>query len=277
MDMTNKVALVTGAGRGLGWGVARAMAHAGARVLLTDVLDDDLERAVARIADEGGRVEGRHLDAGDADDVGRAVETLLARWGRIDAFVHAGVVMPLGRFDAMDGAAWQRVFDVGLGGLVHGARASQAAMRRQGGGHLIGVASGASLRGYHDEVAYCAMKHALEGFVKALALEFEGERIAVNTVGPGKPIKPTRMTWEEAERVPAEERARWADLTELGRAFVWLAGQPPERYSGLRFDAGPIVDTLAREGPAFEVVAEKVTLYPDDWRARADWRATYGR
>jgi NAD(P)-dependent dehydrogenase (short-subunit alcohol dehydrogenase family) len=282
MDMTSKVALVTGAGRGLGWGIARAMAQAGARVLLTDVEDDDLGRAVAGIADEaaargaaGGAVVGRHLDAGDADDVERAVDELLARWGRIDAFVHAGVVMPLVRFDAMTLPSWQRVFDVGLGGLVHGARATRAAMRRQGGGHLIGVASGASLRGYHDEVAYCAMKHALEGFVKALALESEGDRIAVNTIGPGKPIKPTRMTWAEAERVPAEERATWADPTDLGRAFVWLACQAPERFSGLRFDAGPIVDAIEREGAAFEVVAEKVTLYPDDWRARAAWRAAY--
>jgi NAD(P)-dependent dehydrogenase (short-subunit alcohol dehydrogenase family) len=281
MDMTSRVALVTGAGRGLGWGVARAMALAGARVLLTDVLDDDLDRAVALIADEaaehGGAVDGRHLDAGDALEVERAVDAVLARWGRIDAFVHAGVFMPLVRFDAMAPAAWQRVFDVGLGGLVHGARATRAAMRSQGGGHLIGVASGASLRGYHEEVAYCAMKHALEGFAKALSLESEDDRIAVNTIGPGKPIKPTRMTWAEAERVPAEVRATWADPTDLGRAFVWLACQPPERFSGLRFDAGPIVDTIAREGPDFEVAAEKVTLYADDWRARAAWRAAYPR
>ena len=129
------------------------------------------------------------------------------------------------------------------------------------------------MRGYADEVAYCAMKHAQEGFVKALALEAGSRRIAANTVGPGKPIKPTRMTWAEAERVPAEERARWADLTELGRAFVWLARQPVERFSGLRFDAGPIADTLGREGPDFDVTAEKVSLYPDDWRERLAWRA----
>jgi len=277
MDMNGKVALVTGAGRGLGWGVARAMAHAGARVLLTDVNDVDLAAALAGLAGEvaagPGEVAARRLDAGDAADVGRAVDEALARWGRIDAYVHAGVFMPLAPFDAMSVGDFERVLDVGFGGLVHGARATRAAMLRQGGGHLIGVASGSSVRGYADEVAYCAMKHAQEGFVKAWALEAGSQRIAANTIGPGKPIKPTRMTWAEAERVPAAERDRWADLTDLGRAFVWLACQPPERFSGLRFDAGPIADTLEREGADFEVTAEKVSLYPDDWRERLAWRA----
>jgi len=277
MDMTGKVALVTGAGRGLGWGIARAMAQSGARVLLSDVNEADLEGAVAGIAGEGGDVRGRRLDAGDGDDVRRAVDELLDRWGRIDAYVHAGVYMPLVRFERLSPDEFERVMQVGFGGLVHGARAAWDAMVRQGGGHLIGVASGSSLRGFVDEVAYCAMKHAQEGWVKALALEAaaDGVPIAVNTIGPGKPIKPTRMTWAEAERVPAEERARWADLTELGRAFVWLACQPPERFSGLRLDAGPIVDTIACEGPDFAFAPEKVTLYPDDLRAREAWRAAY--
>lgn len=275
--MTGKVALVTGAGRGLGWGIARAMARAGARVLLTDVNGADLENVVAGLTAEGSAVRARRLDAADAADVRAAVDELVRDWGRIDAYVHAGVFMPLERFERMPPADFQRVMDVGFGGLVNGARAAWDAMRRQGGGHLIGIASGSSLRGFVDEVAYCAVKHAQEGFAKALALEVEadGAPIAINTVGPGRPIKPTRMTWAELERVPEAERAAWADPTELGRAFVWLACQPPGRFRGLRFDAGPILDTIAREGPDFAFAPEKVTLFPDDLRAREAWRAAY--
>jgi NAD(P)-dependent dehydrogenase (short-subunit alcohol dehydrogenase family) len=277
MDMTGKVALVTGAGRGLGWGIARAMALAGARVLLTDVEEADLATATRGIAAEGGAVRARRLDAADAADVQAAVDETVEAWGRLDAFVHAGVYMPLVRFERMGAADFQRVMDVGFGGLLNGARAAWGAMARQGGGHLIGVASGSSLKGFVDEVAYCAMKHALEGFAKALALEVEldGVPIAVNTIGPGKPIKPTRMTMTDAERAPAAERARWADPTDLGRAFVWLACQPPGRFNGLRLDAGPIVDTIDREGPDFVFAPEKVTIYPDDLRAREAWRAAY--
>jgi NAD(P)-dependent dehydrogenase (short-subunit alcohol dehydrogenase family) len=275
MDMTGKVALVTGAGRGLGWGIARAMARAGARVLLTDIDGAELDAVVAGLESEGRHVRGRRLDAADAADVRAAVDELVGDWGRIDAYVHAGVFMPLERFERMSPADFQRVMDVGFGGLVNGARAAWDAMLRQGGGHLIGIASGSSLRGFVDEVAYCAMKHAQEGFAKALALETAGTRIAINTMGPGRPIKPTRMTWAELERVPEAERVGWADPTELGRAFVWLACQPPERYGGLRFDAGPILDTIAREGPDFAFAPEKVTLFPEDLRAREAWRAAY--
>jgi NAD(P)-dependent dehydrogenase (short-subunit alcohol dehydrogenase family) len=277
MEMTGKVALVTGAGRGLGWGIARAMALAGARVLLTDIDGAELDAVVAGLESEGGHVRGRRLDAADAEDVQDAVDELVGDWGRIDAYVHAGVFMPLERFERMAPADFQRVMDVGFGGLVNGARAAWDAMRRQGGGHLIGIASGSSLRGFVDEVAYCAVKHAQEGFAKSLALEAaaDGVPIAVNTMGPGRPIKPTRMAWAELERVPEAERVGWADPTELGRAFVWLACQPPGRFSGLRFDAGTLLDTLAREGPAFDFAPEKVTLFPDDLRAREAWRAAY--
>jgi NAD(P)-dependent dehydrogenase (short-subunit alcohol dehydrogenase family) len=185
MDMTGKVALVTGAGRGLGWGIARAMARAGARVLLTDVEEAELDAVVAGLASEGGQVRGRRLDAADAADVRAAVDELVGDWGRIDAYVHAGVFMPLERFERMSPADFQRVMDVGFGGLVNGARAAWDAMLLQGGGHLIGIASGSSLRGFVDEVAYCAMKHAQEGFAKALALETEARASPSTPSGRG--------------------------------------------------------------------------------------------
>ncbi|HVH31854.1 MAG TPA: hypothetical protein VNA31_09370, partial [bacterium] len=105
--------------------------------------------------------------------------------------------------------------------------------------------------------------------------EARAHNIALNTIGPGAPIKPTRMTWAEYDRAPTDLRARWADPVELGQAWVWLAAQPPSRFSGYRFDAAPLVQTIAREGPAFSFAPEKVTLYPDDFRARQEWYSTY--
>ncbi len=275
MDLVDKVALVTGAGRGLGWGIAVALAQAGARVCVTDIDEVDVGRAVRDIEARGGTARGAVLDVTDRERFEAVTKETLSVWGRLDVFVHSAIFMPLARFEDVSDASWQRQLDVGLGGFYHGIRSVWPALVAAGGGHLIGVASGSSVRGYVDEVAYCTIKHAQEGMVKALALEGERRGIAINTMGPGAPIKPTRMTWDELEATPAAERAAWADPVELGRGFAWLASQPPARFSGLRFDAGRIVETLDREGEGFAFEVDKVTIYPDDFRARMAWRADY--
>jgi NAD(P)-dependent dehydrogenase (short-subunit alcohol dehydrogenase family) len=276
IDASGPVALVTGAGRGLGWGIALAFARAGARVCAIDLNEADLQRAARDIDAEGGEAFAAQLDVADREGFARLADDVVARWGRIDVLVHSAIYMPLVRFEDLDADDWRRQFDVGLGGLFNGVKAVWEPMVRQRHGHVIGIASGSSLRGYPEEVAYCAIKHAQEGMVKALALEAQEHGIALNTMGPGAPIKTTRLTWDELAALPAERHAAWADPAELGRAFVWLAAQPPARYSGLRFDAGPIVATLDREGEHFAFAAEKVTLYPDDLRERMAWREQCG-
>ena len=272
---TEQTVLVTGAGRGLGWGVAQAFARSGAAVAVTDVNEADIERSVQDVRALGGDALGMILDTADPAHFKNAVDAMLERWGRVDALVHAAIYMPLRSFEATSPEDWWRQIDVGSGGLYHGTRAVWDAMKSQGGGHIIGIASGSSVRGYKDEVAYCTLKHAQEGFVKALALEAAAHNIALNTVGPGKPVKPTRLTWEELEDVSEDEKRDWADPVSLGEAFVWLAGQPHARFTGLRFDAGPIVDTLKAEGPTFNFSPEKVTLYVDDFVARRQWFEHY--
>lgn len=275
MDLSNRVALVTGAGRGLGWGVANALGRAKAKVCVTDIDDGNIARCVRDIEEAGGEAWGRRLDVADAEDFERAADELLDRWGRVDILVHSAIYMPLVMFEDLTHDGWRRQLDVGLGGLFNGTKAVWDAMVAQGGGHVIGIASGSSLRGYREEVPYCTVKHGQEGFVKALALEADPKNIAINTMGPGKPIKTTRLTWDDLEAMPDEEKADWADPVQLGRAFVWLASQPPARFSGLRFDAGPIVDTIDREGERFELEPEKVTLYPEDFRERRAWRERF--
>lgn len=273
--LQGKTALVTGAGRGLGWGIARALGRHGAQVCLTDINEGELRRAKADLDADGSQSQARLLDVSDLAAVQAAVDAVAGQWGRLDIVVHSAIFMPLVSFDDLSPAVWQRQIDVSLGGLFNVTHAAWELMKAQGGGHIIGIASGSSVRGYKQEVAYCAAKHAQEGFVKALALESAPWRIAVNTMGPGRTIKPTRITWSELDALPAEQKAQWADPVELGEAFAWLAAQDPAAYSGFRFDAGPITAAIAAEGFDFPFAPHKVTLYVDDFVARQQWQANY--
>ena len=275
MPLRNRVALVTGAARGLGWGIARAFGVAGAKVCATDIVDDELARCARDLAADGTDFQTCHSDVADLTECKRVVKIIVERWGRLDVVVHNAIYMPLITFEATTPEQWARQVNVGLGGLFNCAYAAWNQMKAQGGGHIIGIASGSSIRGYKQEIAYCAIKHGIEGFVKALSLEAKPHNIALNTIGPGIRIKPTRMTWAEHDEAPAELRGAWANPVELGQAWVWLAAQSPSRFSGYRFDAANLVQTIAREGYDFEFAVEKVTLYPDDFRARGEWYSNY--
>lgn len=269
------VALVTGAARGLGWGIARAFANAGARVAVTDINDGELARCISDLAADGAEYVAFRSDVSDLADCLHVVRDVVGRWGQLNVIVHNAIYMPLIRFEHTTPDEWSRQLAVGLNGLFNLTHVAWDQLRAQGGGHVIGVASGSSFRGFKEEIAYCTIKHGVEGFVKALSFEAAEHNIALNAIGPGAPIKPTRMTWAEYEQAPEHERASWADPVRLGRAWVWLAAQSPSRINGYRLDAGVIVDTIDREGPDFAMTPEKVTLYPDDFRARHDWYANY--
>jgi NAD(P)-dependent dehydrogenase (short-subunit alcohol dehydrogenase family) len=269
------VALITGAGRGLGWGIARGFAQAGARVSIIDVNEEELHQSTTDIKLYSDDVLALIADVRDLAAMENAVTQTVERWGRLDAIINNAAIMPLVSFEETTPALWQEIIDVNLTGVYNGVKAAWHQMKRQGGGHCIAIASGASVRGFVNEVAYCAGKHALEGFTRALAMEAEPHNIAINTMGPGKLIKPTSITRAEATQMAAEQRAKWADPIESAPGFIWLISQHPARFTGLRFDAGPIADAVAAEGYGFEFAPEKVTSYPSDFVDRLQQRENW--
>ena len=259
---------MTGAGRGFGAGIARGLAQAGARVCITDISADELAATAAEIRSDGGEVMVQLTDVTDASAMRGTAGAIIDAWGRLDVVVNNAAVMPLVPFAQHTPDFWRKMIDVNLTGVYHGVWAAWPHLVRQGGGHCIAIASGASVRGFVDEVAYCAAKHGIEGFTKALALEAAPLNIAVNTMGPGKLIKPTSITRADEARLTDADRARWTDPLLLAPAFVWLAAQPPSRFTGLRFDAGPLANTIAAEGYDFDFAPEKTTLYAEDMKER---------
>jgi NAD(P)-dependent dehydrogenase (short-subunit alcohol dehydrogenase family) len=266
--LENRVVWVTGAGRGFGAGIARGLARAGARVCITDIDAHELALTGDEIRSDGGPVLSLVVDVSDAQAMQNAAAAITAQWGRLDMVVNNAAIMPLVPFAQHTPDFWSKMIAVNLTGVYHGVWAAWPHMVRQGGGHCVAIASGSSMRGFVNEVSYCAAKHGVEGFTKALALEAAAHNIAVNTMGPGKPIKPTSIRRADENGLSDAERARWTDPLTLASAFVWLALQPPSRFSGLRFDAGPVADTIAAEGYDFEFAPHKVTLYVDEMSRR---------
>lgn len=267
-----KVALITGAGRGLGWGIAKAFGLAGTRVCATDVNLDELELGSRQISDDGSEIMFCHLDVADKEEFSEVAQKVFDQWGRIDVLVHAAAVMPLISFEDTSYETWWWELGISLGGLFNGAKATWEIMKGQGEGHIIGVASGASFRGFVNEIAYCVGKHGQEGFVTALAEEAATYNISLNTISPGKSIKPTGVTQNAALQMPNEVTARWTHPADLGRAFVWLANQDPKRFTGLSFSAGTVVEAIDSEGWDFNIVPAKVTSEPQEMIARLEWQ-----
>lgn len=275
MLLDGKVVIVTGAARGIGWGISRALGLAGARVCISDINDQELARAEADLKKDASEDMAVHLDVSDLNAFKSTVGAVVKHWGRLDGIVHNAVAMPLIHFEDTSEESWWRQLHISVGGIFNATRAAWDIYKAQGGGHIIGIASGSSVRGFKREVTYCTGKHGQEGFVKAVSLEAAQYNIAVNTMGPGASVKPTDITWEEYDKLPQIVKYQWADPAELGKGFVWLLSQPTDRFNGYRFDAGSIALTVKREGYNFEFAPEKVTLYPDDFKFRENWYNRY--
>lgn len=134
-----------------------------------------MARAEADLAADGSTVLPHLLDVAGRAAFQAVVDEVISQWGRLDILVHNAIYMPLIRFDDMSPETWQRQIDVSLGGLYNGTHAVWEQMKAQGGGHIMGIASGSSVRGYKDEVAYCTAKHAQKGF----DFEFAPEKVTL--------------------------------------------------------------------------------------------------
>jgi len=187
--LQDKVAIVTGAGQGVGAAIARTLASAGARVAVNDMNPDRAEKIAAEIVAAGGRALGIQADVANKFQCVHLIETTRAEWGRLDILVNNAAVAPQVSVLKMDEWDWTRCLDVNLKGTFFMTQLCGRVMVDENGtagGAIVNIGSTA---GVHTPLAgraaYCASKAAVIGFARECAREFAAYNIRVNSVLPG--------------------------------------------------------------------------------------------
>jgi 3-oxoacyl-[acyl-carrier protein] reductase len=193
-DLLGKVAVVTGAARGLGAAFCLRLAAVGARVLATDLRDcAETVQAVRAAGGEAVGHAGSVTVAADAEDMVRAARDA---FGRVDVLVNNAAMygnLHSGRFERLDEDEWDACMDVNVKGLWQCAKAAVPAMREQGGGSIISISSTAAVWGSPYGLHYATSKGAVIGFTRALARELGRDNIRVNAVAPAMTHTPGTM------------------------------------------------------------------------------------
>jgi NAD(P)-dependent dehydrogenase (short-subunit alcohol dehydrogenase family) len=236
LRLKGRVAVITGAARGIGRAVAQAYAAEGALVYPLDRLGDE----VATLA--GPSLQPRTLDITDAETVNAVFTDIESQAGRIDILVNNAGVIFFKPVEEVSVDEWDHLLSVNLRGTFLCTRAVAPGMKRRLLGSIINVSSNAGVRGGLNESVYCASKFGIEGFSRALAVEFRPYNVAVNTITPGHPVH-TAMSETTYD---AAARAIWKEPAELTPAFVHLACQDATGLNDRYVRAWDLVQQLAR-------------------------------
>ncbi|WP_026961054.1 SDR family oxidoreductase [Alicyclobacillus herbarius] len=238
--LDNKVALITGGGRGLGRQIAQAYVEAGARIVLCSRRLENCERVKEELEVQGGEVLALQLDVTQPDSIQEVVAKTLAHFGRIDILVNnSGTSWGAPAFD-MPYEAWQKVIQTNLTGTFLMSQAVGRHMRAHGGGKIINIASVAGLRGSDpevlDAVGYSVSKGGVISLTQDLAVKWARYNIYVNAIAPGFfPTKMTKVVLERAyeriiestplHRVGGERDLQGAALFFASAASDYVTGQ----------------------------------------------------
>ncbi|MEL6871748.1 MAG: SDR family oxidoreductase, partial [Pseudomonadota bacterium] len=229
-QLNGKVAIITGASRGIGEAAARHLASLGVAVVLNARSGDAINRIADEISGAGGQAIAVPGDVARYEDVSRTVNEAVSKFGRLDLLVNnAGMIEPIARIEDSDPAAWSHVVDINLKGIYYGLRAAIPEMMKSGGGTVINISSGAATGALEGWSHYCATKAGVLSLTRCGHKEFADHGIRVVGLSPGTVATEMQVQIKASGINPVSELdpsvhipAEWP-----AKAIAWLAVASP--------------------------------------------------
>ncbi len=235
LSLTGKVAMVTGAGSGIGRGIALLLAQMGASIAVLEIDEAKGSNTVAEIQDQNSQALALHCDVRSASDCRRAVETTIQKWSKIDILCNcAGIAIRKNIVDLTE-EEWDLALDVTLKGIYLLSREVVPHMIRKGGGSIINIGSGWSLKGGPKAASYCAAKGGAVNLTRAMAIDHGQHNIRVNCICPGDIDTP--MLRSECAQLGDDVQSFMKDAANRPLARV---GMPEDVANAVLFLASPM-------------------------------------
>jgi meso-butanediol dehydrogenase/(S,S)-butanediol dehydrogenase/diacetyl reductase len=237
MQMNGKVAIVTGAGSGIGQAIALRLATEGAAVVVADVRARRAEATTEQITRAGGRAVASQTDVGQADEMAAMVAVAVASFGGLDVLVSNAAVTIPGSAVELELDGWDQMWRTNVSSLFLGAKHAVPLMEARGGGAIVATASISGLTADAGQVGYATTKAAVMGLVRALAVDHARQGIRVNCVCPGMTATPPLLhaLGTGSLSVAASDSSpmgRLADPDEIAAAAAWLASDQASFVTG---------------------------------------------
>ena len=235
--LKNKIALITGAGSGIGEATTLLFARNGASVMLADMDMEGAERVLAEVKKNGGQGAMVKADVSDPKECEHMVAETVKHFGHLDIAVNnAGIGGPQAMIGDYPIDGWDKVISINLSGVFYGMRYQIPAMLKNKSGAIVNMASILGKVGFPSSGAYVAAKHGVVGLTETAALEYATQGIRVNTVGPGfikTPLLDTNLNKEQLEGIAAmHPMKRLGTAEEVAELVLWLVSDKASFVTG---------------------------------------------